>query len=126
MKMASENTVRVLMSVLAVILAVAVLAVRGLSPETMLVLVLLWVAGALLPRAWEFRNGKLEGAFLLRNVLLYTALVVLCGAEYLLLEGTVYGISKEMAMFLTAWLLSGVFEFLWPGFARKGANQVSS
>ncbi|WP_258083475.1 hypothetical protein [Thermococcus thermotolerans] len=124
--MASENAVRVLISVSAVILAVAVLVVRGFSPETMLVLVLLWIAGALLPRAWEFRNGKLEGAFLLRNVLLYTALVVLVRAEYLLLEESVYGVSKEMMMFFTAWLLSGIFEFLWPGFARKGANQVSS
>ncbi len=124
--MASENAVRVLMSVPAVILAVAVLAVRGFSPETMLVLVLLWVAGALLPRAWEFRNGKVKGAFLLQNFLLYTALVVLCGVEYLLLEESVYGVSKEMMMFFTAWLLSGIFEFLWPGFARKGANQVSS
>ncbi|WP_148883143.1 hypothetical protein [Thermococcus aciditolerans] len=124
--MVSENAVRVVMSVPVVILAVAVLAVRGFSPETMLVLVLLWVAGALLPCAWEFRNGKLEGAFLLQNVLLYTALVVLVGAEYLLLEESVYGVSKEMMMFFTAWLLSGIFEFLWPGFARKGANQVSS
>ncbi|AFL95244.1 hypothetical protein CL1_1041 [Thermococcus cleftensis] len=123
--MVSENAVRVAISVPAVVLAVAVLAVGGFSPETMLVLVLLWVAGALLPRAWEFRNGKLELAFLLRNVLLYAALVVLVGAEYLLLEESVYGVSKEVVMFFTAWLLSGIFEFLWPGFARKGATQVS-
>ncbi|KUH32729.1 hypothetical protein APY94_08905 [Thermococcus celericrescens] len=119
--MVSKNVVRTMMSV-----PVVILAVRGFSPETMLVLVFLWVAGVILPRAWEFRNGKLDRAFLLRNVLLYTALVVLVGAEYSLLEGNVHGVSKEMMMFFTAWLLSGIFEFLWPGFARKGANQVSS
>lgn len=47
--MVSENAVRVLMSVPAVILAVALLAVRGFSPGTMLVLVLLWVVGVILP-----------------------------------------------------------------------------
>lgn len=124
--MASENAVRVLMSVPAVVLAVALLAVRGFSPGTMLVLVLLWVTGVLFPRAWEFRNGKLDGGTLIQNVLLYATLTALVGVEYFFLEGTVYGISKEMAMFFTAWLLSGVFEFLWPGFARKGTNQVSS
>ncbi|WP_157723263.1 hypothetical protein [Thermococcus barossii] len=125
MKMVSENAVRVVMSVPVVVLALAVLAVGGFSPEAMLVLVLLWVVGALLPRTWEFRNGKLELAFLLRNVLLYTALVVLVGAEFLLLGGSVHGVSKEAVMFFTAWLLSGIFEFLWPGFARKGTTRVS-
>jgi len=47
--MVSKNAVRVLMSVPAVILAVALLAVRGFSPGTMLVLVLLWVVGVILP-----------------------------------------------------------------------------
>jgi len=41
------------------------------------------------------------------------------GAEYFFPEGAVHGVPKGMAMFFTAWLLSGVFEFLWPGFARK-------
>ncbi len=123
--MASKNAVRAIVSLPVVILALVILAVRGLSPETVLVLVVLWVVGVVLPRAWEFRNGKLEGGFLLQNFLLYTALVVLCGVEYLLLEESVYGVSKEMVMFFTAWLLSGIFEFLWPGFARTSTNQVS-
>ncbi len=82
--MASRNAVRAIVSLPVVILALVILAVRGLSPETMLVLVVLWVVGVVLPRAWEFRN-----------VLLYAALVVLVGAEYLILKGSPYGFPRR-------------------------------
>lgn len=117
--MTSENTLRAITSLPAVIIALAILALWGISPETVIVLVVLWAAGVVLPRAWEFHNGKLSRRFLLQNLLLYTLFLMLIGAEYLTVEGTLHGISKEMVMFLTAWLLSGVFEFLWPGFARR-------
>ncbi len=119
------KVVRFAMSVPVAIFALAILAVRGVSPETILVLALLWVVGAVSPRAWEFWNGRLGKVYLLQNVFLYATFLVIIAAEYLLLEGDICGVPKEVAMFFTAWLLTGIFEFLRPGFARKEANQPS-
>ena len=94
----------------------------GLSPETALILIALWVSSALLFCALKYRVGRLRQKLWLWNVALYSILMGLVAIEYLSPSGSIHGISKEGAMFLTAWALSGFFELVWLGFRKKGGG----
>lgn len=112
----SNGTFRWAISVLFLVMMLLLLLINGISPETVLAVTLLWILSAVLFRAWEYGSGKLDLTTLLHNVVLYGTLMVLVGVEYLFLRESLHGISKEMVMFFTVWALSGIFEFVWPGF----------
>jgi len=117
--MTSRDKVRGLAGVPFAILALAVIFKWGPVPKAITIIVILASLAILLPRVWAFLEGDLEKSTLLSNLTAYSLLTGLVWAEYLFLGKSFHGHPKEDLMFLTAWLLMGIFEFLWPGFARK-------
>ncbi|WP_148258637.1 hypothetical protein [Thermococcus sp. AM4] len=117
-EMRLNNSFRLIIGVPFLAMMILFLWFYGLSPETALVLIALWVSSALLFRAWKYRVERQRQKLWVWNVALYGILMGLVAIEYLSPTGSIHGISKEGAMFLTAWALSGFFELVWPGFRK--------